>query len=140
MDYMGFQGRILAGIAGAEATDLVVNSRDITYGLDHETGETTVRGEGEEPPMKTERVAARVSSIEFETTVVEGDTVVADLLDASYGGTPIAIRTKHHATGKGFDGDCIVKVSHGKPYKGEQTLKFTATPTREAGRAPNPYV
>lgn len=140
MDYMGFEGRVLTGAAGGEGTELVENSRDITYGFDTETGETTVRGDGSEPPMKTERVSARVSSIEFETTVVEGDTVVAGLLTAAYAGTAVAIRTKHHVTGKGFDGDCTLKVSHGKPYKGEQTLRFTCTPTREAGRAPNPYV
>lgn len=140
MDYMGFEGKIYSGVAGAEGTTLLENTRDITYGFDHEKGETTVRGDGEDPPMKTERVAARVASIEFEMTVVEGDTALADLLTAAYAGTPMAIRTKHKTSGKGFDGDCTLTASHGKPLKGEQTIRFTATPTREAGRAPDPYV
>ena len=140
IDYMGFEGKAYTGPAGAEGTELIENSRDITYGFDTENGETTVRGDGEEPPMKTERVAARVASVEFECTVVEGDTVVEGLLTAAYAGTAVAIRTKHKTSGKGFDGDCTLKVSHGKPLKGEQTLRFTATPPREGGRAPNPYV
>jgi hypothetical protein len=139
-DYMGFEGQIFMGTAGSEADTLIENSRDITYGFDTENGETTVRGDSTAPPMKTERVSGRVASIEFETTVHEGDTVVEDLLAAAYAGGPVAIRTKHKISGKGFDGDCTLKVSHGKPIKGEQSLKFTATPTREAGREPDPYV
>ncbi|HJS06713.1 MAG TPA: hypothetical protein VJ809_03610, partial [Pirellulales bacterium] len=123
MDYMGFEGKILQGAAGSEATGEIENSRDITYGLDHEKGETTVRGDGSVPPMKTERVAARVASIEFEMTVVEGDSNLTDLLTAAAIGGPIAIRTKHKDSGKGFDGDCTVTWSHGKPLKGEQTIK-----------------
>jgi hypothetical protein len=140
MDYMGFEGKVYSGVAGSEATNLLENTRDITVGLDHETGETTVRGAGDAPPMKTERVAARVASIEFEMTVVEGDSNFDDLMTAAATGGPIAIRTKHKTSGKGFDGDCTVKFSHGKPLKGEQTVKFTCTPTREAGREPDPYV
>jgi hypothetical protein len=140
MDYMGFEGQIFTGAAGAEATELIENSRDITYGFDTENGETTVRGDSTAPPMKTERIAARVASIEFEMTVVEGDTILADLLTACYAGDAVAIRTKHKISGKGFDGDCVLKNSHGKPIKGEQTIKFTGTPTREAGREPDPYI
>lgn len=140
MDYMGFEGQVFTGTAGAEATELIENSRDITYGFDTENGETTVRGDSTAPPMKTERVSARVASIEFEMTVHEGDTILEDLLTACYSGEPVAIRTKHKISGKGFDGDCTLKNSHGKPIRGEQTIKFTCTPTREAGREPDPYV
>ena len=140
MDLMGFEGQIFTGAAGSEATELIENSRDITVGFDTENGETTVRGDSTGPPMKTERVCARVSSIEFEMTVHEGDTVLEDLLTACYAGEAVAIRTKHKISGKGFDGDCTLKNSHGKPLKGEQTIKFTCTPTREAGREPDPYV
>lgn len=140
MDYMGFEGLIYEGAPGAEGTNLIQNSRDITYGFDHGKGNTTVRGAGTSPPMKTERVTERVASIEFEMTVKEGDTILTSLLTAAYAGTPRAIRTKHKTSGKGFDGDCTLTVSHGKPLAGEQTLRFTATPTRESGREPNPYV
>lgn len=140
MDYMGFEGKIYKGVAGVEAATLIENSRDITYGFDTEKGETTVRGAGDNPPMKTERVTARVASIEFEMTIKEGDAVLTDLFTAAALGDPVSIRTKHKTSGKGFDGDCTLTWSHGKPLKGEQTAKFTATPTRESGREPNPYV
>jgi hypothetical protein len=136
---MGFEGKIYSGVAGAEATTELENTRDITYTGDHERGETTVRGDGSAPPMKTERVVTRVASIEWEMTNRDGDTALADLLEAAYSGDPIALRTKDKAAGMGFDGDVTLTVTHGKPLKGEQTFRFTASPTDAAGRDPVPY-
>jgi hypothetical protein len=138
--YMGFEGKIFSGTAGSEALTELLNTRDITINSDHERGETTVRGDGTRPPRKTERVTVIVSSIEWEMTNKSGDTALADLLAAEALGEAVALRLKDHAAGKGFDGDVTLTKTHGKPYKGEQTYRFTGTPTDEAGRDPENYV
>lgn len=41
---MGFEGKIFYGGAGAEATEEIENSRDISYDFDYDKGDTTERG------------------------------------------------------------------------------------------------
>jgi hypothetical protein len=65
---------------------------------------------------------------------------IAALLAASYAGEPVALRTKDSAAGKGYDGDVILEHKQGMSLGGEQTLDFTAKPTRSAGRRPQLYV
>lgn len=128
---MGFEGEIYYGAAGSTAASKLTNSRDITYNVDPEKGETTVRGAGSTPPINTERVTALGVSIEWQMLNKTTDSDLAALVTAAVAGTPVAIRTKSHSTGKGFDGDVNLTVRRGKPYKGEQTLDFTATPNDE---------
>jgi hypothetical protein len=134
---MGFHGKIYYGAAGSTASTEITNSRDINYNIETEKAETTVRGTGTNPPQKTEDVVAVGTSIEWTMLEKADDTTLEALKVAVATGAPMAIRTKSHASGKGFDGDATLSMRHGKPLKGEQTLQFTASPTDSAGRAPD---
>lgn len=136
---MGFEGRLYYGVKGTTAATEITQSRDITYGLSTTKGETTVRGSGSGPPVMTERVTVREITINFQMINKSSDTTLDALLTAAYAGTAVAIRTKDNAAGLGFDGDCNLEVSHGKPYKGEQTFDFTCTPNDD-DRDPLLYV
>jgi hypothetical protein len=136
---MGFEGKLYYGSAGSTATNELTNTRDINYNLDTEKGDTTTRGAGTSPPKKTERVTALGITIEFTMLNKTDDTYLEALKVAAYAGTPVALRTKDYSSGKGFDGDCILDVQHGKPLNGEQTLQFTATPNDDS-RDPSLYV
>jgi len=136
---MGFQGEIFSGVAGNEGGTRLTNSRDINYDIDTEEGETTVRGDGSAPPMVTSDVTGIILGIEFTMVVDDTDTALAALMAAASIGGLVAIRTKDYQAGKGFDGDCHLKVKNGKPLKGEQTKVFTAKPSRRL-RAPRAYV
>lgn len=137
---MGFEGEIYYGVAGSTASTKITNCRDENYNLEKEDGDTTVRGDGSEVPVETMSPVLRRVSIEWTMLNKPADTTLAALLTAAYAATPVAIRTKDRASGSGFDGDCCLSVAHGKPFKGEQTYQFTATPTLESGRAPQLYV
>lgn len=136
---MGFEGVILYGAAGSTAATAITNSRDINYNFDTEKGDTTVRGAGTSPPKKTSRVTALNVTIEWTMLNKSDDATLESLRVAAYAGTPVAIRTKDYSSGKGFDGDCILDVQHGKPIAGEQTVQFTATPNDDS-RDPSLYV
>ena len=137
---MGFEGLIYEGVAGSTATTLLENTKDITYNLDVEKGDTTVRGDSTSVPLKTEQASSLVVSIDFTMIHDITDTAFAALLTAAYSGGPIAIRTKDYTSGSGFDGDCVLTVGNAMPISGEQAVTFNAVPTRESGRAPSAYV
>lgn len=135
---MGFEGKLYYGVAGSTASTEVTNSRDITYNLTTDKGDTTGRDSGS-PPIETMRVTIRKISISFTMLNKASDATLASLLAAAYAGTAVALRTKDHSTGSGFDGDVILEVNQGKPLRGEQTYEFTAVPTEE-NRTPSLYV
>ena len=137
---MGFEGQIFRGAAGSTAATQLTNVGDINYNIETEKGSTLVRGDGSAPPITTESVTARTVSIEFTMKNDTTDTSFEALRVAAFAGTAVAIRTKDHSTGKGFDGDCTLSAQNGMPIQGEQTTQFTATPTRDGGRAPSLYV
>jgi hypothetical protein len=137
---MGFEGKAYQGVAGATASTELTNSRDITYSVEPQYGDTTARGAGTSPPVTTSKVAARNLTIEITMLNDTADTSVAAMLTAAYAGTPLAIRTKDHASGKGYDGDCSIAASQPWPLAGEQVITFTCTPTRDEGRDPSAYV
>jgi hypothetical protein len=137
---MGFEGEIYYGAAGATAATLLTNIRDENYDFDHGSGDTTVRGTGAAPPIETGRATSRKVTLGWNMTNDPTDTSLAALLAAAYGGTPVAIRTKDRAAGKGFDGDVYLKVKHGKPLKGEQTYDFTVDTVTRENRAPQLYI
>ena len=138
---MGFEGQILfSATPGATATTLLENVKDANYNLEVEKGNTTVRGDGTEPPIETEDVTIRKVTIDFTMIKDTTDTALEALLTALYAGTGVAIRMKDYSAGKGFDGDCTGTVGRGKPLNGEQTLQINLTPCRSYGRAPQLYV
>ena len=135
---MGFEGLIYHGTTGSTATTLLENTKDITYTLDTEEGDTTVRGDSTTAPIKTAAVTAKVVSIEWTMINDTTDTALTALKTAAYAGTDVAIRTKDHSSGKGFDGDCNLKFTEGMPLAGEQTYTITASPNRNT-RTPVVY-
>lgn len=137
---MGFEGQIYYGATGSTAATQLLNVKDITYELDHDDGDTTVRGDGTSVPISTGDPVLRKVSITWNMINDTTDTALEALRTAAAAGTGVAIRTKDNAAGKGFDGDVSIKVSNGQPLNGEQTFDFTATPSRGYGRVPNLYV
>lgn len=136
---MGFEGLAYYGVAGSTAATLLTNTRDMAYNLATDKGDTTVRGDGTAPPIGTSRVTRRNFTITFNMVNKEGDTALEAMRVAAYAGTPVAIRMKDYASGKGYDGDVILECDHGKPLGGEQTYDFTAEPNDDL-RTPLPYV
>jgi len=128
-------------VPGATATNLVTTVHgDVTYNFDMSTGKTTVRRDGTQIPIETEDVTLRKVSIEFTMANDVTDTSLQQLLAAAVAGTALAVRTKDYAAGKGYDGDMVFKMEHGEPLEAEQTYKFTGTPSRASGRAPQLYI
>lgn len=137
--YMGYEGELFYGAAGSTGATRVENCVDLSYETGTETGDTTVRGDGSGPPIVTSEVVVVDPTITFSMLNVNGDTVLAALLTAVAAGTLVAIRTKDHAAGKGFDGDCHLTKRAGKPLRGQQTIEFTAKPSKRH-RTPQLYV
>lgn len=136
---MAFEGQTFYGVAGATASAKLVNIRDESITTEPEKAETTVRGEGTSPPVVTERVTAISWSFEFTMVEKSDDNALEALKTAASNGTPVALRLKDHAAGKGYDGDVILSKRTGRPHKGDQTHTFTATPNDD-NRAPQLYV
>lgn len=132
----GFEGQILRGTAGATATTLMENVKDITLNMDVERGNTTVRGDSTVPPIETEDVTIRKMQIEWSMINDATDTNLTALLTAHAAGTGVALRLRDFLTGKGPDADYTLSVTHAMSLNGEQLLTFTASPSRSYGRAP----
>lgn len=133
---MGFEGLLYYGVAGSTAATQITNARDITIGYTLEKGDTTVRGDGSGPVVNGARVTAIDHTLSFQCVNKADDTTLTALLTAAAAGTPVALRGIDYTAGKGPDMDYILEVSKGQPYKGEQTIDFTCTPTDEATRVP----
>jgi len=137
---MGFEGRIYRGTAGSTAATEMRSATDVSSTITPKKASTTTRGAGTAPPMETERVVSIGESIEFTLLNKSGETHVDALRGAAAAATPVSLRLKDYAAGKGFDGDVTLECKEGMPLGGEQTFVFTATPTNEKGREPQPYV
>jgi hypothetical protein len=134
----GFEGQMFVGAVGATASNLLLIVTEANYNFTTEKGNTTPRGDGSVPPIKTESVTQRVASIEFTVLNKEGDANLETLLTAMYSGAPIALLMKASSTAsRSFDGDVILEAPHSQPLTGEQTLQFTAVPSRDGGREPS---
>ena len=128
---MGFEGLVYYGVAGSTASTLITNRVDVTLDVDPQMGDTTVVGSsatGAVVPIESERPA----TIKFSSTLTMknsgSDAVLTALRTAAAAGTAVAYRMVDISGGKGFDGDVNVKMSSGRPLKGEQTFDFTFTP------------
>lgn len=136
---MGFEGILYYGAAGSQAGTQLENTRDITVEIDHETGDTTIRGDSSGPPIQTDSVTSRILNLEFQMVNETTDTSLEAIKVAAAAGTPVAFRGKDYAAGKGPDADFIVTVSNPWPLKGEQVVTVKAKPTRQSGRMPILY-
>lgn len=124
----GYKGLLYYGASGAIATNQVTRAEDLNYDTGVEKVETTTRGDGTAPPIVYEEVVCRKPTITFSLIHKDGDAAqVALLAAARVGDVLIALRTKSHSTGTGFDGDCSLSVSHEMTLKGQSKYNFTAT-------------
>lgn len=140
---MSFEGELYYGSAGTTASTKITDCRDVSINFDHQKAPTTVRGDGTAPPIRHQRVVERVLSMEFTMTIKNtgaGAAAYAALMAALANGTPVSIRGKDYAGGKGPDFDATLTGKKGEPHGGEQTFQFTAEPTDEAGRTAQLYV
>ena len=139
---MSFEGELYYGAAGSTAGTKITNiAGDVTYDITPEKGDTTERGTGSATPINTSRVTALTISISWSMLqkAIADDATLESLKVAAAAGTPVAIRTLDYAAAKGFDGDCVLTMKKGEPFKGAQTVEFTAEPTAESGRTPSLY-
>lgn len=137
---MGFEGKAYYGVAGTTGATELGNSRDISFTLATEKGDTTVRGTSGIPKKTSQVTSLAMDGIEITMLNDPSDTALEAMRVAAAAGTAVAIRLKDYAAGKGFDGDCSLEISHPFPLAGEQVVTITCTPTDEAGRAWSPYV
>lgn len=137
---MGFEGMLYYGAAGATASTLIENCKDITISRDVERGNTTVRGDSSVAPIETEHVSLRKLSIEFTMLNDSTDATLEALRVAVATGAAVALRGKDYSAGKGPDADFTLSQSDPWTLNGEQAITFTAVPTRGNGRTPQIYV
>lgn len=136
---VGYEFELYYGTAGSTASQKIENSRDADYDVSPTFADTSVRGDGSGPVIESERVAALKPQITWSMIDRSDDTILAALLAAGANGTAVAIRTKDHSSGKGYDGDCNITWRQGAPFRGEQTFEFTATPNSDL-RTPQLWV
>jgi hypothetical protein len=140
---MSFEGELYYGGAGSSASTKIIDLTDVNINFDHQKTATTVRGDGSAPPIRHERIVERVVSVEFTLLIKSSGTgaaAYAAMMAAVANATPIAIRGKDYANGKGPDFDATLTGKKGEPHGGLQTFQFTATPTDECGRTAQLYV
>jgi hypothetical protein len=125
---MGYEKVLYYGTAGSQAGTQLTIIRDVTYNVTSEKGETTANGDGSTPPITTERVTGITAELGFDMINDSSDASLASMIAAARAGTTVALYYKDYSSGKGFDGDVILEVENGAPYKGEQTFSFTARP------------
>ena len=135
----GYRGQVLIGAAGSAGTTQITNSdADIKVDYEQGTDDSTTRGAGTSPPIETVGIVSiKINSVEFSCKVRQTDANVETLMAALAAGNGLAFRTKHHSSGKGFDGDGYFKASLGQPLKGMSVLTVTVTPTDDYGRTPS---
>ncbi len=137
---LGLQCKLYYGTAGASATTLFENVRDVNIGLDKAEEDTTSRkSDGWETTVPT----TKKGDLTFNILNVKGDAEVDLLIDAWLNGTPLAFQALDGAigVGKGLDADfAVINLKHGQPIKGvstwDVTLKITTTsraPTWQPG-------
>lgn len=132
----GYEGIIKYGTAGSTATNQLTNVEDLNYDNEVERASTTVRGTGTSPPINTSKVVALSAIVTWSMLEKTDDTSLTALLAAERTGAAVAIRTLSHATGKGYDGDMTLSVTHEMTLKGQSKYNFTGEPTDDEGRAP----
>lgn len=132
----GYQGLLYYGAAGAQAATLVQNCTDLNYAFAVVTDDITARGDGSAPPIEEEIAVGRTLE-DLSWTMIEDDTdtTLAALKAAAATGALVALRTKSHSTGTGFDGDVYVSVKQGMPIKGRSTVDLKASKPNQKTRA-----
>lgn len=134
---MGYEGEIYYGAAGATAATKITNSRDINYAYGPVNEDTTIRGSGSTPPVRTSRpVALELKDLSWNMLNKTDDTTLTALRAAAAAGSAVALRTKHIASGLGLDADCYIECTQGMPLGGVQTYDFKVVGLEDVDRTP----
>jgi hypothetical protein len=134
---MGLEAKLYYGGAGTTATTLATNVRDLSAPLSDEKADISDRSS----PIALYGPGMLDGSLSWESNWSDTDTFVQTLYAAATARTPVALRTKDFAAGKGWDGDFYITKSDVKqPLKEGQKIDFEAFPTDLAGRTPQIYI
>jgi hypothetical protein len=133
---MGYEAKLYYGAAGSTASTLITNSRDLKYDTNPVSGDTTVRGSGSTPPIRTGRTVALEVALTWTMVLNTADATLTALIAAARTGAPVALRVIPATGGTGLDADCIISVSAGAPLGGEQTVDFALVSLNDDSRAP----
>lgn len=139
-DRMGFEGQAFCGTAGSTASTFIEDTRNISSGIQQEYASTKRRSQTGIPKITQKVIALGMEDIEITVLNNDGNSELEFLREAAADGTPVAIRLKDYAAGKGFDGDCGVSFSSPYELDGEQVVTIKCVPTEEAGRPWEGYV
>jgi len=129
---MGFEGVLLIGAAATKADTAVLDAKDITFTIDVERGDTTVRGASSFIPFKTELVTLRAFTVEWGMLFDDSggnSAVMTEILVAVHAGTALAVYLVPVTGDTGPDFDATISASWGMPLNGEQLVTFTAVPS-----------
>jgi hypothetical protein len=130
---LGPDGLLYYAVGGTATPSTVVNHiRDVTVKTDPTKADTSSR----DSIMDTEETVGLKVSIDFEMLNRTDNAVLTALLVAAAAGTAVALKTRDYSGGRGWIGDFELSVENGQPYRGDQTYKFTATPSSKHGRVP----
>jgi hypothetical protein len=138
---MSLEAQLLYGTAGATATTLANNVRDLTAPKAPTASDISDRGSN----VALYGPGQVDFSLQWESNWSDTDLFVQTLYAAAHAATIagriVALRTKDYSSGKGVDADFIVsKADHKQPLKEGQKVDFEAKPTDLAGRYPQLYV
>src|SRR5207237_762434 len=102
---MGYEGLVYYGTAGATAATPLTNVEDLNYDTELEKVEITTRGNGTALPKKSEKPVCVGATVTWSMFMQTGDAALTALIAAARTGASVALRTRAHSTGTGFDGD-----------------------------------
>ena len=129
---LGPDGLLYYGAAGGSPATEIEYVRDVTVKTDPTKADTSSR----KSKIDTEETVGIKVTIDFEMLNRSDDAVLSALQSAAAAGTAVALKTRDYSGGKGWTGDFEISMENGQPYRGEQTYKFTATPSSKSGRVP----
>ena len=133
---MSLEAQLFYGAAGATATTLATNVRDLNSPIDPTAADISMRGSR----IALSGAGMIEASLSWESNWSDSDAFVQAMYAAALAGTPVALRTKDYAAGKGWDGDFIIsKADKKEPLKDGQKIDFEAKPTY-VSRYPQLYV
>lgn len=133
---LGYQLALYVGPAGAPASAQITGAEDVDYDLAPQKSPTTDRGTGGNVPITTENVVQLGPTITWKQHNNQNDTTLATLIAAAIAGLPVAIKLVTLSGATLFNGDCTLQKKYNAPLAGTGIYDFTATPTKQAGRAP----
>lgn len=133
---MGYQLALYVGAAGATAATQITGAEDVDYDLAPQKGATTDRGTGGNVPITTENTVQLGVTITWTQHNNQNDTTLTTLIAAAIAGLPVALKLVTLSGATLFNGDCSLSKKYNAPLAGTGTYDFTATPTKQAGRAP----